>query len=181
MPDPVEAICFRLDRLCVAFERVAGAYEKMAKLAESKKSSPPAAAQTHSGDGIKSGTRKKADPKDILTITGCVLHFGVATDASGNRVLTKPKKKEYWVLKMANGWKANIFSASQATICSRAYDEQAVLIVDYTKTEDGKYNNIEEVKIAASGASQPAAASGGQSSPAGLCTACGEDPCTCAF
>jgi hypothetical protein len=137
-----EAILIELRRIAAAGERMATAYEKVAKFAESKGSSAPAKSE---GGSEPKKERKKADPKDILSVTGYVLHFGeVVNAANGEPKLTKGGRP-YWSLKLTNGFEAKVFSTTQATICSRAYDEQKPIIVDYVK--EGQYNNIESVKL----------------------------------
>lgn len=128
--------------------RIADAYERMASAVEQKRvsSGSPTAG---------SGEAKSKKPKgDILTITDRVASFGTATDRSGNPVKTKVKPdgkggNEYWKLKLVSGFQCSVFSSTQAVTCSKAYDENLTLIVEYTKTDDGKYNNIESVKIGA--------------------------------
>lgn len=152
-----EAILIELRRIAAAGERMATAYEKVARFAESKGSAGVSAKPETSGETKK---RSKAEPKDILAVTGYVLHFGQAVNAATNEPKTTKAKESivdgkrvvkegrpYWTLKLTNGFFANIFSESYAAICSRAYDEQRPLIVDYVK--EGQYSNIESVKLAA--------------------------------
>lgn len=143
-----EAVLIELRGIRGAADRIADAYTKMAKLAESKQGGRPAESTA------EPKKRESGEPKDIHTVTGYVLHFGQVVNLATNEPKTTKKSgKPYWRLKLTNGFEAMVFSTSQATICSTAYDQQKPLIVDYTI--DGKYDNIESVKLGAVAAEPP--------------------------
>jgi hypothetical protein len=115
-------------KILAACERTAAAVERFVSIAEERQQ----ARQASNGGG------KRA--KELLSVTGFVLNFGPAA---------KPTKKgdTYYNLKLSNGFEACVFSETQARLCDRAASEGLPLIIDYEN--DGKYSNIESVKLGA--------------------------------
>jgi len=161
-----ERLCEIATDLVKAVNRVAAAYEEMLAFAK-KKQHAPAAANGGEGEPAKRSTPKG----DVLTVTDHVVSFGLVTGRNGEPALTK-KGAKYWKLKLAGGFEAMVFSESQGTRLAKALQEGLTAIIEHTT--DGKYNNIESVKLASGGAPR-------QQEPETL--SCGHSPdnCDCGF
>ena len=125
-------------KILAASERTAAACERLADVADARHH-----ARQQAAPAASEAPRKRAPKGDVLTVTGKVTNFGEAAkkDKNGN---------PYYVLKLDTGFYANIFSGSDAAICSQAWDEGIPLIVEYVV--NGKYSNVESVRMGTGGA-----------------------------
>lgn len=143
-----EAILIELRGIRAELAKTATAYTKMVKIVEEGRGAggrPPSAPPQNADESEPRKRRNDGEPKEILSVTGYVLHFGQAVNAANNDPKLTKSGKPYWILKLTNDFIANVFSTSQAKVCVEAYDEKKPLIVDYVK--QGKYSNIESVKL----------------------------------